>query len=180
MDEVNTSPHDRFLDEQGIKRQFTCRYTPQQNGVVERKNMHIVEVARSLMNEKDMPKYYQEEAIHTTVYIMNRTPIAAIHGMTPEESFTGKKPDLSHLKVFGCLAYVHVPDKLRSKLDPKAKNCMFIGYSLEQKGYRCYNPVTREIRVSKDVIFDELNSQYGGNKEMHIDDKKEDEHVKKV
>ena len=95
---------------------------------------------------------------------MNRTPIAAIHDMTPEESCTGKKPDLSHLKVFGCLAYVHVPNELRSKLDPKAEKCMFIGYSLEQKGYRYYNPVTREIKVSTDVVFDELNNWYGGNK----------------
>ena len=52
---------------------------------------------------------------------MNRTPTAVIHGMTPEEKFTGKKPDLSHLKVFGCLAYVHIPDVLRSKLDPKER-----------------------------------------------------------
>ena len=74
---------------------------------------------------------------------MNMTPTAAIHGMTPEEKFTVKKPDLSHLKVFGCLAYVHLPDEQRSKLDPKAKKCVFIGYSLEQKGYCCYNPLTR-------------------------------------
>ena len=94
----------RFLDDQGIKRQFTCRYTPQQNGVVERKNRHIVEVARALMNEKEMSEYYWTKVVHTAVYIMNRTPTATIHGMTPEEMFIGKKPDLSHLKVFGCLS----------------------------------------------------------------------------
>ena len=121
----------RFLNEQRIKQQFTCRYTPQHNGVVERKNRHIAKVARVLMNEKEMPKYYWAEAVHVAVYIMNMTPTAAIHGMTPEEKFTGKKPDLSHLKVFGCLAYVHIPDELRFKLDPKAKKCVFIGYSLE-------------------------------------------------
>jgi hypothetical protein len=64
---------------------------------------------------------------------MNQTPIAAIHGMTPNEKFIGEKPDVSHLRVFGCIAYVHVPNKKRSKLDPKAKKCIFIGYSLEQK-----------------------------------------------
>ena len=78
-----------------------------------------------------MPQYYWVEAIHAAVYIMNRTPTAMIHGMTPDEKFTGKKPDLSHLKVFGCLAYVHIPDELRSKLHPKAEKCVFIGYSLE-------------------------------------------------
>ena len=67
---------------------------------------------------------------------------------------------MSHLKVFGCIAYVHIPDELRSKLDPKAEKCVFVGYSLEQKGYKCYNPVTRELRVSRDVVFYEMSSWY--------------------
>jgi hypothetical protein len=91
---------------------------------------------------------------------MNQTPTAAVHGMTPEEKFTGKKPDVSHLRVFGCIAYVHVPDEKRSKLDPKAEKCIFIGYSLEQKGYRCFNPSTRKLQVSRDVVFDEMASWY--------------------
>ena len=64
------------------------------------------------------------------------------------------------MKVFGCIAYVHVPDELRTKLDPKAKKCVFIGYSLEKKGYRCYNPSTHDVRVSKDIVFDEMASWY--------------------
>jgi 5'-3' exoribonuclease 2 len=63
------------------------------------------------------------EAVATAVYIMNRTPTSTVHGMTPEEKYNGKKPDLSHLKVFGCIAYVYVPDELRTKLDPIKKNC---------------------------------------------------------
>jgi hypothetical protein len=62
---------------------------------------------------------------------MNRTPIVVVHGMTPEEKFTGKKPNVSHFKVFGYIAYVHVPDEKRSKLNPKAEKCIFIGYSLK-------------------------------------------------
>ena len=65
----------------------------------------------------------------TIVYIMNMTPTAAIHDVTLEEKYTGKKPDVSHLKVFGCIAYVHVPNELHTKLDPKAEKCIFIGYS---------------------------------------------------
>ncbi len=86
-----------------------------------------------MLNEKNLLNYFWAEAVATVVYIMNRTPTAAVHGMTPEETFTGKKPNVSHLRVFGCIAYVHVPDEKRSKLDPKVEKCIFIGYSLKQK-----------------------------------------------
>ena len=69
--------------------------------------------------------------MHTIVYIMNRTPTMAIHDITSEQCFTGTKLDVSHFKVFGCIAYVHVPNELRTKLDPKVEKCIFVGYSLE-------------------------------------------------
>lgn len=100
---------------------------------------------------------------------MNKTPTAAIHDVTLEEKFDGKKRDLSHLKVFGCITYVHVPDELRTKLDPKAEKCMFIGYSLEQKGYKCYNPTANKLRVSRDVVFDEMSSWYAAEKVIGAD-----------
>ncbi|MCO5568696.1 hypothetical protein L7F22_022395 [Adiantum nelumboides] len=89
-----------------------------------------------------------------------RTPAAAVHNVTPEEKFSGKKLDLGHLKVFGCIAYVHVLDELRTNLDPKTEKCIFIGYSLEQNGYKCYNSITRHVRVSEDVVFYEMASWY--------------------
>ena len=66
----------------------------------------------------------------------------AVHGVTLEEKFIGRRPDLAHLKIFGCIAYVHILDEKTAKLDPKAKKCIFIVYSLQQKGHRCYNPTT--------------------------------------
>jgi len=113
-----------------------------------------------MLIEKNLPNYFCAEVVATVVYIMNRTPIVAVHGMTLEEKFTGKKPDVSHLRVFGCITYVHVPDEKRSKLDPKAEKCIFIGYSLEQKTYRCFNPSTRKLQVSRDVVFDEMVNWY--------------------
>ena len=113
------------------------------------------------MSEKNVPHTYWAEAVSIAVYIMNKTPTAAVHDVTPEEKFTSVKPDLSHLKVFGCIAYVHVPDELRTKLDPKAEKCVFIGYFLEQKGYMCYSPLKHKLRVSRDVVFDEMNSMFG-------------------
>jgi len=80
--------------------------------------------------------------------------------MTLEEKFTHKKLNVSHLRVFGCIAYVHVPDEKRSKLNPKAEKCIFIRYSLEQKGYKCFNLSTRKLQVSRNVVFDDMISWY--------------------
>jgi transposase InsO family protein len=118
-----------YLKEHGIQRKYSCGYSPHQNGVVERKNKHIAEIARAMLNEKNLPNYFWAEAVTTVVYIMNRTPTVIVHGMTSKEKFTGKKPDVSHLRVFGCITYMHVPDEKISKLDPKADKCIFIGYS---------------------------------------------------
>jgi len=95
-----------------------------------------------MLNEKNLPNYFWAKVVATVVYIMNQTPTMAIHGMTLEKKFKGKKLDVSHFRVFGCITYVHVLDKKRSKLDPKAKKRIFIGYSLEQKKYECFNPST--------------------------------------
>ncbi|MCO5559204.1 hypothetical protein L7F22_012799 [Adiantum nelumboides] len=134
-------------------------------GVVEHRNRHIAEVAHALMSQKNMPPCYWVEAASTAVYTMNRTPTAAIHDMTSEKKFIGKKPDVSHFKVFGCIAYVHVPDELRTKIDLKAEKCVFIGYSIDQKGYKCYNPITRQVRVSRNVVFDEMATWYADVKD---------------
>jgi hypothetical protein len=111
-----------YLKEHGIQKKYSCSYSPQQNGVAKRKNRHIVEIACAMLNEKNLPNYFWAEVVTTAVYIMNRTPTAAVHGMTPEEKFTSKKPDVSHLRVFGCITYVHVPDEKRSKLDQKLRS----------------------------------------------------------
>ena len=79
-----------FLQKHGVRRQFTCRYTPQQNGVAERKNRHIAKVARALMAEKNMPHHFWDEAVNSAVYIMKRTPTAAVHDVTPEDKYTNK------------------------------------------------------------------------------------------
>ena len=78
------------------------------------------------MTEKNMPLYYWAEAINTANYILNRCITSGVHEVTPEECFYGSS--LGHLKVFGCLAYVHVTAEVRSKLDPKAEKCVFVGY----------------------------------------------------
>ena len=150
-----------FLEEKGIRREFSCRYTPQQNGVAERKNRTILEMARTMLQEKNMPHIYWAEAAVTAVYLINRCTTEGVHDSTPHEKYFGTKPDLSHLKVFGSISFVHVPDEKRRKLDPKSEKMILVGYSLEQKGYKCFNPVTRQSQVSRDVVFDEVASWYG-------------------
>ena len=109
-----------------------------------------------MMNEKNMPKWYWVEAANTAVYLTKRCTTSGVHDVTPHEiQFFGKKPDLSHLRVFGSIAYVHIPDDTRQELDPKFEKCILVGYSLEQKGYKCYNPTTRKARTRRDVVFDE-------------------------
>jgi hypothetical protein len=93
--------------------------------------MHIAKITHAMLNEKKLPNYFWVETVATTIYIMNQTPIMAVHGTTPKEKFTGKKLNVSYLKVFSCIAYMHVLDEKRSKLDPKAEKCIFIGYSLD-------------------------------------------------
>jgi hypothetical protein len=118
--------------------------------------MHIIEITRAMLNEKNLPNYFWVEIVATSVYIMNQTSITIVHGMTPKKKFTCKKPNVSHLRMFGCIAYVHVHDEKRSKLDPKANKCIFIRYFSKQKGYRCFNPSIRKLQVSIDVVFDEM------------------------
>ena len=94
------------------------------------------------------------------IYIMNWAPTIAVHDQTPKESFTGRKPDYSHLRVFGCICYVDIPDERRKKLDVKVDKCIFLGYATNSKGYKCYNPMTKAFYVSRDVTFDEVNSWF--------------------
>ena len=146
---------DDFLKKQGVKHQMTARYTPQQNGVAERKNRTVMDIVRSMLHCKKLPKSYWAEAVACAVYLLNRCPVKSVRDKTPEEAWSGQKPNLSHLKVFSCVAYAHVPDQLRKKLDDKAEKCIFVGYSEETKAYKLYNPETQKVIISRDVTFDE-------------------------
>lgn len=131
-----------FCQSHGIKRQFTARYTPQGNG---RKNQTIMNIARSMLREKNLPSENWGEVVACAVYILNRSPTKSVKDRVLEEAQNGKSCHISHLRIFGCVAYVHVPKKLRKKLDDRSEKCIFIGYSDESKAYRLYNPITKNI-----------------------------------
>ena len=143
----------RFCRENGIHKQFTTRYTPQQNGVADRKNGTIMDMARSMLKAKHLPNYYWVQAVHCAVYIWNRCPTKAVMNKVSEEAWSGGKQGVTHMKVFGCVAYADIPNQLRKKLDSKGEKCIFIGYSEESKAYRLYIPSTKKFFVSRDVQF---------------------------
>ena len=109
-----------------------------------------------MLEEKSLPKFYWAEAVRTAVYIQNQIG----DKVSAHELYFGTKPNLQHLRVFGSIAYVHVPKEKRRKLDAKAEKCILVSYSDEQKGYKCYNPRTKQACVSRDVVFDESASWY--------------------
>jgi len=115
----------------------------------------IVESARSMLLARKLPKNLWGEAVNTAVYILNRTVPAYLNKKTPIEVYMNKKPDLSHIRTFGCNAYVHIPDILRKKWDPKSKKKLFVGYEKDTHNYRLLDIQTKRITISRNVIFDE-------------------------
>lgn len=107
-----------FLHDQGVIHQFSCPDTPEQNGVAERKNRHLLEVTRALLFEKDVPKRFWNEAVLTATYLINRTMTPVLGNRSPFEVLPGQPPSYEDLRVFWCLCYIHVPDSLRHKLSP--------------------------------------------------------------
>uniref|UniRef100_A0A2N9FN54 Integrase catalytic domain-containing protein n=1 Tax=Fagus sylvatica TaxID=28930 RepID=A0A2N9FN54_FAGSY len=145
----------KFCEEHGIKRHFTVRKTPQQNGVAERLNKTITETARCLRLNTELPKIFWAEAVDMACYIINRSPRVALDGKVAEEVWTGQEVDYSFMRIFGCPAYVHISGEDRSKLDPKSKKCIFLGFKKGVKGYKLWDPVAQKVVISRDVVFDE-------------------------
>ncbi|GAU51256.1 hypothetical protein TSUD_412480, partial [Trifolium subterraneum] len=110
---------------------------------------------RCIIRVKYLPKELWGEAVNTACYVLNRCPTKRLNNVTPEECWSGNKPNVSHLKVFGSIAYRHVPDQLRSKLDEKSEVMVLVGYHLTG-GYKLYDPISKSIVISRDVIVDEM------------------------
>jgi hypothetical protein len=143
-----------YFGEKGFVHQTTARYSPEQNGVARRLNRVLMERARAMLIESGLPDEMWAEAVVTANYIRNRTPVSA-HGKTPWEAFYGKKPDVSHMRVFGARAFMHVSGALRHKLEPVSEKGWFIGYEADAKAYRILRKRDNRVIVSRDVIVDE-------------------------
>ncbi|KAL6287822.1 hypothetical protein ACE6H2_012212 [Prunus campanulata] len=167
--EYTSQDFSKFCEEMGIERQLTVAYSPQQNGVAERKNRTVMEMARTMMHEKKIPLKFWGEAVNTAVYLQNRSPTSALDNTTPFEQFSGRKPGVKHLRIFGSLCYIHVPSQKRHKLEETGMKGIFVGYGSCEKGYRILNLRTQKVELSRSVIFDEESMwNWETNEAVHI------------
>jgi hypothetical protein len=146
----------RFFKNEGITPQFTVPYTPQQNGVAERKNRYLTEMTRSMLIDSKLPNKYWGEAISTANYLQNILP-ASSEAVTPYERWEGVQPCLTHIRQFGCQTYCVIPAHKRQKLDSKAVKLTFVGYAEGTKGYRLLDTANDKIYISRDVKFIEVD-----------------------
>lgn len=146
-----------FFVQMGIVHETSCVGTPQQNGVAERKNRHILEMSRALLFEYHVPTKFWDKSILMAVYVLNRLPTKINNFQTPLKTLEKHHsiPSVLSLtpKIFGCVAYVHVPKTQRSKLSPYAVRCVFLGFGQNQKGYKCFDVDSRKWYVTMDVTF---------------------------
>ncbi|KAK9062516.1 hypothetical protein SSX86_019703 [Deinandra increscens subsp. villosa] len=157
-----------FYAEEGIILETTCPHTPQQNGVVERKHRHLLETARALRFEANLPIKFWGECILTATYIINRLPSKIIQNKTPYEIVFGHKPDYEQMRVFGCLAYYRSTETEGDKFEARGRPGIFLGYPPGTKGYKLYDMEHKKMVVSRDVKFFEDKFPFGNIKyDMH-------------
>jgi len=159
---------DNFLSEKGIQR-LIIPHTSQQNGVAERKNRTLCETARCLMIDSNMSQGFWAKAVLTANYIRNRCFSNSIDGKIPFECWTGRVPNLKHMRTFGCRVVALNKNPARGKFDPRGRECILIGYSDVTKAYRVWYPSERKVEVTRDIVFLE-NSRSNMKYDDFIDD----------
>ncbi len=150
-----------FLKAHDIEKQNSTPYRPQQNRVAERANHTLVEMARSMLHAQNLKKSLWAEVVVNAAYTSNQFPSRALASITPEEAWSGRKPCISHMRVFGCIAYAMVPDEKRGKLDAKGTKCLFLGYCEGTKAYRLMCVQSKKIIKCRDVEFMEDSTVKG-------------------
>ena len=153
--EFTAAHFNEYCAELGVRRELTAPHSPQQNGVVERRNQMVVGMARSMLKAKELPGVFWGEAVTTAVYILNRTSTKGLSGGTPYQHLNGSTPAVHHLRTFGCVAHVKVTTPNQRKLDDRSRRMIFVGYEPGSAAYRVYDPSTRRVHISRDVVFDE-------------------------
>ncbi|GLT64262.1 hypothetical protein SLA2020_367660 [Shorea laevis] len=141
------------LKQNGTLSHRSCPGTSQQNGRAERKHRHILDTVRALLLSASIPEHFWGEAALTAIYTINRVPSPTTFNKSPYELLYGSPPDYQSLRVFGCVCFVLLQPHERTKLEPRSRICCFLGYGIEHKGYRCYDPIAKRLRISRHVTF---------------------------
>ena len=143
-----------MLSSFGIIHQSSCAYTPQKNGIVERKHRHILDTSRALKMQSHVPSRFWGECVQTAVYLINRLTTGVLNGQSPYERLFGKAPKLEHIRVFGCLCFATTLAR-GGKFEARAKKVVLMGFSSTQKGYKLYYLEAKIMFISRDVVFRE-------------------------
>lgn len=144
-----------YFSVHGIGHYTTAPHTTQQNGMSESRHRHLVETGLTLLTDANLPRSYWPYAFQTAAYLINRMPTATLNNQTPFEKLFNQTPNYIKLKQFGCLCFPLTRPYNKHKLEPKAKPCIFVGYSLSQNAYLCLEPTTHRVYHSRHVLFDE-------------------------
>jgi hypothetical protein len=155
--EFKNSQIEGFLEDEGIKHEFSSPYTPQKNGVVERKNRTLLDMARTMFDEYKTLDRFWAEAVNTACYAINRLYLHRILKKTSYELLTDKKPNVSYFRVFGSKCFILVKRGRKSKFAPKVVEGFLLGYDSNTRAYRVFNKSTGLVEVSCDIVFDETN-----------------------
>ncbi|KAL8158650.1 hypothetical protein V2J09_000187 [Rumex salicifolius] len=139
----------------GVLLRFSCPHTSQQNGKAERMIRTITNTIRTLLFHGHLPPRFWVEALNTATYLLNITPTTTLAMRTPHQLLFNQLPSYGHLRVFGCLCYPNLTATTKHKLEPRTRPCVFLGYALQHRGYRCLDLANHKVIISRHVIFDE-------------------------
>jgi hypothetical protein len=175
--EFKNSQIEGFLEEEGIKHEFSSPYTPQQNGIVERKNRTLLDMERTMLDEYKTPDRFWAEAINTACYSINQLYLHRFLKKTSFELFTGKNPNVSYFRFFGSKCFILIKRFRNSKFAPKAVEGFLLGYDSNIRAYRVFNKSTGLVEFSCDIVVDETN----GSQVEQVDlDELDDEEAPRV
>lgn len=142
-----------IIKSSGIVHEFTVPGSPAQNGMAERMNLTLCNMVNCMLQDANLPKSLWAEALHTACYLRNRSATRVVEGVTPFEAFWRIKPNLQHLRTFGCHAIAIDKIIRRRKLDARGRRCILVGYSSHRKGYRVLDEETGKVFISRTVNF---------------------------
>ncbi|GJU90847.1 putative ribonuclease H-like domain-containing protein [Tanacetum coccineum] len=162
--EFKNSVMNQFYEMKGIKREFSIARTPQQNGVVERKNRTLIEAARTMLVDSKLPTTFCAEAVNTACYVLNRVLVIKPHNKTPYELIHGRTPLIDFMKPFGCLVTILNTRDHLGKFDGKGDEGFFVGYSVFSKAMRVFNKRTRIVEETLNIRFLENAPNVIGNR----------------